>query len=81
MLNFQNIVQQYFPKFASRHATLARVAGSALSFVFFQRRFEQFDREYQKARDLILLKRQLLSSISNFVLESLSECESPAPAR
>jgi putative hemolysin len=49
MLNFQNIVQRYFPEFASRHATLARVAGSALSFLFFQRRFEQFDREYPES--------------------------------
>ena len=46
MLNFQNIVQQYFPEFASRHSALARVAGNALNLLFFQRRFEQFDREY-----------------------------------
>jgi putative hemolysin len=46
MLNFQNIVQQYFPEFASRHSTIARIAGNILNFLFFQRRFEQFDREY-----------------------------------
>ena len=46
MLNFQNVVQQYFPELASRHSTLARVAGNALNFLFFQRRFEQFEREY-----------------------------------
>ena len=46
MLNFQNLVQQYFPEFASRHSRLARIAGNALNFLFFQRRFEQFDREF-----------------------------------
>jgi hypothetical protein len=46
MLNFQNLVQQYFPEFASRHSRLARIAGNALNFLFFHRRFEQFDREY-----------------------------------
>ena len=80
MLNFQNIVQRYFPEFASRHATLARVAGSALSF-FFKDVSNSLIANTQKAKGLILLQRQLLSSISNFGLESLSECGSLTPAR
>jgi putative hemolysin len=46
MLNFQNIVQQYFPEFASRHGRLTFVAGRVLGLLFFQKRFEKFDREH-----------------------------------
>jgi putative hemolysin len=59
MLNFQNIVQQYFPEFARRHSRLARVAGHALSFLFFQRRFEQFDREYPGSEGFDFVKSAL----------------------
>ncbi len=50
MLNFQTLLQEYFPNTTARHRHAARIAGKFLSFLFFQSRFDQFGREHPTAR-------------------------------
>ena len=49
MLNFQALLQEYFPRSTARHRSAARVAGKFLGFLFFQKRFEQFARDHPSA--------------------------------
>ena len=78
MLNFQNLVQQYFPEFASRHSRLARIAGNALNFLFFQRRFEQFDREFPGSEGFDFVESAL--TFFNFQLRTRESERARIPA-
>ena len=46
MLDFQQILADYYPDFVRRRKRTARIIGKFLGFLFFQSRFEQFEREY-----------------------------------
>ncbi len=46
MLNFQTILEDKYPHFAARHRRVMRIAGKFLGFLFYEKRFQQFERDY-----------------------------------
>ena len=56
MLNFENILRQYFPDVTNRHQKITRLAGKLLGLLFQQHQFEQFANENPKVTGLSLTK-------------------------
>ncbi len=46
MLNVQTILEQRYPAFVSQHTKTARTLSRFLSFLFYESRFQQFERDY-----------------------------------
>jgi putative hemolysin len=46
MLDFQNLLQSKYPDFAKRHRRMVAICGKFLGFLFYEKRFQQFERDY-----------------------------------
>ena len=53
MLNFENILRQYFPDVTHRHQKITRLAGKLLGLLFQQHQFEQFATENPNVSGLL----------------------------
>lgn len=46
MLNFQLLIEKHHPEFAKQYQRTARIIGKFLGFLFYERRFQQFEHMY-----------------------------------
>ena len=74
MLNFENILRQYFPDATHRHQKITRLAGKLLGLLFHQHQFEQFATENPNVSGLPLTKA-ILDFFSFGVTTSKSELD------
>lgn len=78
MLNFDDILRQYFPDLSIRHKRLTSLAGRLLNLLFFQRRFEQFDREFPGSEGFDFVESAL--TFFNFQLRTRESERARIPA-
>jgi Putative hemolysin len=46
MISFQQIIENRYPEFVKRHGRVAMILSRFLGFLFYEKRFQQFERDY-----------------------------------
>lgn len=46
VISFERILQTKYPEFTSKHQQIARIIGRFLGFLFYEHRFQQFEKDY-----------------------------------
>ncbi len=59
MLEIQAFLQRRYPTFAQRHQRTARTLGRFLGFLFYESRFQQFERDYPHLRGFDFIEQTL----------------------
>lgn len=81
MLDFQRLLQDRYPGFAHRHKRAAAVAGKFLGYLFYQKRFQQFARDYPHLEGYDFVEGVLRYFDFNLRLRELERARIPATGR
>lgn len=81
MIDFQHILQSKYPDFSRRHRRVVAIVGKFLGFLFYEKRFQQFERDYPHLEGYDFVEGVLRYFDFHLRLRELERARIPATGR